>query len=708
MSKQLDGCMGKNPGQLLKTMCPMNCHPTVCGIHVHTEKGKISKITGDVDHPESQGFLCARGKAIADLPDNSRRLTQPLRRAGPRGSGQWEPITWAAALDQIAEASRLVGRERTAIWTGGGSMLNVIGRQLSARFGNLYGCQHWDRSVVCWALGAYGLSFTGILEVNSHEDMAEHSKTILLWGSDVSSQPGTAAWLSRARRNGSKIISIDVRRGTSAKQADESHLVRPGSDSALALAMMRVIVEENLIDQDFVASYTIGYAELVRSLEQWTPEYASDIVGMTPGTIRTLAREYATAKPAMILIGGGSIHKYKGGWLATRNISCLPALTGNLGKPGAGIGPRHRANLRGDRFADITALDRKPAGTYIPNHMESIARAVGEGKVGVLLMLGTNMLSSFADSSTLEQGMDKVNLLVTMDLFSHETTRLKADLVLPGTCWLEEIGIKDTQSHIYLMDKVREAPGECRAVSWVLDKLATRLGIIDYFPWKNQEGAVDAMLAGFDQDRLSVARLRSEGGHYAREAYPVAYVNHRYHTPSGKVEFFSERALSLGLPPLPIYQEPEETPRAQPDKARNYPLIFRQGRTITSFNAWFDEGRALPDLVKAEPFPLLWIHPEDASARAIQSGDTIEMYNERGTFLVRSRVTTDIQPGVVWMRAGWAGINRLTSCTASMSPEAAMAIPGIPGGQAAYEAMVQLRAAPIDKGEKAEVAISRF
>lgn len=680
--------------QPLKTMCPMNCHPTVCGINVHTEKGQISKITGDVDHPESQGFLCARGRAIADLPDSRHRLTQPLRRVGPRGSGKWGPISWAAALDQIADASRLHGREGTAIWTGGGSMLNAIGRQLSARFGNMYGCQHWDRSVVCWALGAYGLSITGILEVNSHEDMADNSRTILLWGADVSSQPGTAAWLSRARRNGSKIISIDVRRGTSAKQADASHLVRPGSDSALALAMMQVIVAENLVDRDFVANHTTGYEKLVQSLDIWTPEYASSIVGMTPEAIRGLAREYATAKPAMILIGGGSIHKYKGGWLSTRTISCLPALTGNLGKPGAGIGPRHRANLRGDRFTDITSANRRPAGKYIPNHMESISQAVSDGKVGVLLLLGTNMLSSFADSSALERGMNGTDLIVTMDLFSHETTRLKADLVLPGTCWLEEIGIKDTQSHIYLMDKVREAPGECRPVSWVLRELATRLAVTDYFPWNDQEGAVDATLAGFDEGRLTVERLRAEGGYLTRETHPVAYENLRFHTPSGKVEFFSERALSLGLPGLPVYQEPEETPRAQPDKARDYPLVFRQGRTITSFNAWFDEGRALPVLAKAEPFPVLWVNPEDAAVRTIKPGDSIEMYNERGTFLAKSRVTTDIPQGVVWMRAGWAGVNRLTSCTASMPPEAAMAIPGIPGGQAAYEAMVQLRAAP--------------
>jgi anaerobic selenocysteine-containing dehydrogenase len=340
--------------------------------------------------------------------------------------------------------------------------------------------------------------------------------------------------------------------------------------------------------------------------------------------------------------------------------------------------------------------------------MESISQAVDDGKIGVLLLLGTNMLSSFADASALEQALNRVNLIVTMDLFAHETTRLKADLVLPGTCWLEEIGIKDTQGHIYLMDKVREAPGQCRPVSWVLRELATRLGVTDYFPWKDQEGAVDAMLAGFDHGRLSVARLRSEGGYHARETHPVAYENQRFHTPSGKVEFFSKRAMSLGLPPLPVYQEPQETPRAQPDKARNYPLVFRQGRTMTSFNAWFDEGRALPRLAKAEPFPLLWIHPEDASARAIQSGDHIEMYNERGAFLVRSRVTADIQPGVVWMRAGWAGVNRLTSCTASMSPEAAMAIPGIPGGQAAYEAMVQLRAAPVDMVEQAEGATATY
>ncbi len=690
--------------RVLKTMCPMNCHPTYCGMEVHVEGGRVVELRGDPTNPDSRGFLCQRGHAAKEIVGNPRRLLEPLARAGPRGSGRWEPISWEQALDRLAGAMRAAGRQRVALWRGHGALVNELNRQLIPRFGNLYGCHHWNSAVVCWGLGAYGLMLTGVPEANTREDMAEHSRTILLWGANVVSQPTTAPSLRAARRRGARVIVIEVRRTETAALADEYHVVRPGSDAALALAMMHVIVAEGLVDRDFVARYTVGFDRLAQSLRERTPEWAAGIVGLPPDTIRALARRYATETPSMIVLGGSTIYKYRSGWLTSRAISCLPALIGNLGIPGGGLGPRHRAFTHGEYYADLTAAERRPPGDYIPSHMASMTQALEAGRIDVLILFGTNMLASFADADRVAAALERVGLVVAHDLFTNETIRRCADLVLPGTAWLEEIGVKDTATHVYLMDRALEPAGQCRSMTWLLRQLAERLGVRDFFPWADQEGAVDALLAAMDGGRLTVERMRREDYRYARRISHVGHPDRRFPTPSGKVEFWSERAAALGLPPLPVYEEPEESPSARPGLAARYPLVFRQGRTFTAFHAFYDEGRALPSLAAAEPQPQLSISPADAAARGIEPGARIELFNDRGAFEATARVTADVPPGVVWMRDGWVGVNRLTSGTACLPPAASSAFERIPGGQASYEALVEVRVATAAQPPAAAVA----
>lgn len=686
--------MPGTPGpRVLKTMCPMNCHPTHCGMQVHIDGGRVARIAGDPTNPDSRGFLCLRGHAAAEILDNPRRLLEPLRRAGPRGGGRWRPVSWEEALDELTRAMRAAGRQRVALWRGHGALVNELNRQLIPRFGNLYGCHHWVSSIVCWALGAYGLMLTGVAEANTREDMAAHSRTILLWGANVVSQPTTAPYLVAARRRGARVVVIDVRRTETARLADEYDLIRPGTDAALALAMMHVIVAEGLVDRGFVARHTIGFDRLAESLRERTPEWAAGVTGLSAGTIRALARRYATETPSMILAGGSSLYKHRSGWLASRAISCLPALTGNLGIPGGGLGPRHRAFTRGESYADITAADRRPRGDYVPSHMAAITQALLEGRIDVLFLLGTNMLASFADANAVSRGLDRVGLVVAHDLFMNETIRRHADLVLPGTAWLEEVGVKDTATHTYLTDQGLEPAGECRSMTWLLRQLAERLAVADFFPWADQAGAVDAVLAAMDGGRLTVARMRREGARYGRRVSPVGHPDRRFPTPSGKVEFWSERARELGLPPLPVYEEPEESPVTQPERAARYPLVFRQGRSFTAFHAFYDEGRALPSLAAADPQPELSINPADAAGRGVEPGTRVMLFNDRGAFEASARVTDDVPPGLVWMRDGWAGVNRLTSGAACLSPDASSALAATPGGQASYEALVEVRPA---------------
>jgi anaerobic selenocysteine-containing dehydrogenase len=297
-----------------------------------------------------------------------------------------------------------------------------------------------------------------------------------------------------------------------------------------------------------------------------------------------------------------------------------------------------------------------------------------------LLLFGTNMLSSFADAARLAEGLGRTDLVVSQDLFMHDTARRFADVVLPGTAWLEQLGCKMTNTHLYLMEQALEPPGETRSLTWILRSLANRLGLPEFFPWATEEAMIDVILGHPSTGYATVADLRAEGGMRAMNISHVAYPDQRYDTPSAQVEFYSERARQLGLPPLPIY---EDLPSS------SYPLTLRQGRTLTHFHSFYDHGRALPSLARLDPTPRLWISPGDAAARGLEDGGPIRIYNERGEFQAYAQVTPRIPSGTVWMRDGWAGLNRLTSGAPAL-PDAAVDIFPFSAGQAAFDAMVEV------------------
>jgi len=669
--------------RVMRTMCPMNCHPTLCGMLVEVEDGRLLSVTGDKENPDSQGFLCIRGQASREIIGNPRRLLHPLVRAR-RGADAWREASWDEALDLIAGRMRAAAREAVGVWSGHGLFANNygtrIGSQLLRRFANLYGCQWWNPTMICWGLGAFGLGLTGALETNTKEDMGAHAALILLWGANLASQPNTGRHLAAARRRGAHIVTIDVRETEAAAQSHEVFLLRPGTDAALALAMMHVVIAEGLLDREFVARHTVGFEALAAHVRQFPPAWAAEVTGIPAERIAGLARRYATTKPAMIVLGGSSMHKGSNGWQGGRAVACLPALTGNLGVPGGGLGPRHGSATHGQALASIAALDRRPPGNYVPNQMSRITEALLERRVRVLLLFGTDMLSSFADAGRVAEGLERAELVVSHDLFLNDTARRCADVVLPSTSWLEEVGSKSTNTHLYLMPRVLDPPGETRSLTWILKELARRLGLAEFFPWEGDEGPIDAILDHPSTGHATVAALRAEGGIRALSISHVAHPDLKFPTASGKLEFYSERALALGLPPLPVY---EELPRSA------YPLAFRQGRTLTHFHGFYDHGRALPTLAQADPGPSLWISPTDAAARGIQDGFPIRLYNERGEFRARAQVTGKIPPGTVWMRDGWEGLNRLTSGRPSI-PDEAVDLFGFSGGQAAFDAMVEV------------------
>jgi anaerobic selenocysteine-containing dehydrogenase len=678
----------EHSAQQITTMCPMNCHPTQCGMTITVQDQTLLTIKGDPKHPESHGFLCQRGHATREIFHNPKRLLTPLRRVGPRGEQHWEACSWDEAMEMMVEAITQTQRDRVGIWRGHGVGTTGINTPMISRFSTLGGFQNWSSSIVCWALGGYGLALTGVLEANAKEDMAANAQTILFWGATFASQPTTAAHLIEAHKRGAHVVQIDTRRTELSPHADQIFLLRPGSDAALALALAHVIIAEDLVDHTFIDTYTLGFAAFAEHLQQFTPAWGAAITGLTAEDIRSLARLYARQTPAMIVLGGSSMFKHQHGWEASRAIACLPALTGQLGKIGTGFGPRHGAYSHSDDYASVLADVIRPQGDYVPSHMASIAEVLDAGKIDVFWLLGSNILSSFADTNHLAQGLSKVKLVVAYDLFMNETIRSSADLILPGTAWLEELGLKQTASHIYLMEQILPPEGETRPLSTILQELASRLSIPDVFPWRDQEDYINALLAAqrmADGQALTVAELRRMGGYWKRSHHsPVAYPDYRFHTPSGKVEFWSERALKVGLSALPSYTEPERTATSA------VPLRFCQGRTLSAFHAFYDEGQALPSLAKANPAPELWIHPRDARKRQLQTGDQIIISNERGQFEAVALVTEAVLRGVVWMRDGWSGLNQLTSGSPVLTKTASDAVAGIPGGQAAYDAWVEV------------------
>jgi anaerobic selenocysteine-containing dehydrogenase len=669
--------------RVIRTMCPMSCHPTLCGMQVEVAGGRLVKVTGDKENPDSQGFLCVRGQSAQEVIDNPNRLLRPLIRHR-RSDTAWQEASWDEALDLIANRMQTAGREAVGIWAGHGvATTNYgtrIGGQLMRRFANLYSCQWWSPAIICWGLGGFGLGLTGILETNTKEDMGQNAALILLWGANLASQPNTARHLIAAKRRGAQILTVDVRHTEAAAQSDEVFLVRPGTDTALALAMMHVVINENLYDQAFVAQHTVGFEALKAHVQAHTPAWAAAATGLAEERIVALARRYASTRPAMIVIGGSSMHKGANGWQAGRAIACLPGLTGNVGKPGSGFGPRHGSSSHGQALASITADDSRLPGHYIPSQMPRITAALQEGQIQVLLLFGTNMLSSFADSNALATGLERVGLIVCHDLFMNDTARRFADVVLPGTAWLEELGAKMTNTHLYLMERALPAPGETRSLTQILRDLAARMGLKTFYPWATEEGAIDAILQHPSTGYATVHALRAEGGIRALNISHVAHPDLRFSTPSGKIEFYAERAAALGLPPLPVYTDVRIAPQQ---------LVLAQGRTLTHFHAFYDHGRALPTLARLDAEPCVWLSPADAAARGVTHGAPILLSNARGHFAVRAHVTDRVPAGTAWIRDGWEGLNRLTSGRPSI-PDAAVDTFSFAAGQAEFETFVEV------------------
>ena len=437
--------------------------------------------------------------------------------------------------------------------------------------------------------------------------------------------------------------------------------------------------------------------------------------GIAADRIAALARRYASTRPAMIVLGGSSMHKGANGWQASRAIACLPGLTGNVGIPGAGFGPRHGGACHGRGLGNITAPERRKPGTAMPNQMSAITAALRAGQIDNLLLMGTNMLSSFADSGALREGLARTRMIVSYDLFLNDTARQYADVVLPATAWLEELGCKATNTHLYLMPRALPPAGETRSLHDLVKVLAERLKLEGFYPWSSEDEVVNAVLNHPCTGPATVASLSAQGGIAAMNVSHVANPKLEFDTPSGKIEFYSAQAELLGLSALPDHDERSnddqangdplpsgELHRLTPNRAPNLPLTLAQGRTLTHFHSFYNNGRELPTLARRETEPHLWLSEPDAASRKIMHGALVRMFNHQSSMTARAHVTDRIEAGTLWMRDGWPGLNSLSEGQ-SVLPDSAVDKFGFAAGQATYATRVEVELAG---AELADVAMA--
>lgn len=675
------------------TVCPHNCWPVNCGLRVEVEDGVLIGLEGNPHHDFSRGRLCVKGQASGEIQRAPERLTHPLRRVGPRGSGHWEAVSWEAALQAIASrmgANLAAGRpEANALYHSHGNIVQRVNwKVLTPRFANLLGLTHWDGNFPCWYDVGLAQSLTGYWGLHDPVESGQFADALVNWAQDpAASQANLVPYLLQVRDRGGEVVTVDPRVSQTAALSTWHLRPRPGSDTWLANGVAGLMLRQGLVDAEAMTALGEGfeaYRDHVLALE---PRAAAQACELRLEDLERLAHLYGGGRPVATNLSRGALGKRWNGVQMVRAILCLAALGGQIGRQGGGViwGEAVDWNL------DLQARDRRPQGiNYPPNNHGAIDVALEEGRIDTFLVVGGNPLSQWPHVNRLRKQLARVPLVVVNDLFLNHTAREVADFVLPATSWLEELGLRTSHSRIYLMDKALEPAGACREASDWMNDLARRLGVNDYFPWPDKEACLEACLASAARQGATVAELRRHPEGIPARVAAIPYADGKFQTPTGRFAFYSHAAESLGLPPLPTPEEAPESPAGNPALAARFPLRLLSERRNTHFHSFHDSHRVLPTLRALEPEPLLHVHPLDASGRGIPDGALAILFNDRGEARVRVEWTTELQPGQVGLNDAWPELNLLTDACCPV-PGAVTAATGL-GGQPAYQdTLVDLR-----------------
>ena len=658
--------MAESSTRVLKSVC-RSCHGG-CGTLLHVTDGKLTKVVGDRDSPLNKGRLCPIGTATLDLVYHPDRLKHPLRRSGARGEGKWERISWDEALGEIAERLQTIKRDwgAEAIAMGTGTGRHHI--RWVSRFGHALGTPNWCEPgfAQCFhpRVNTTLLTF-GDFPVCDFTS-GTSPKCIVYWGHNpvISGPDGETRFNAlESLESHPKIIVIDPRRTRLAKQADLWLQLRPGTDDALALAMLHTIIEERLHDAAFVAQWTHGFEALAQRVKACSPEWAAPITWVPAEKIRSAARLYAQTRPSM-MEWGCAIEHTPNCIQTVRAVSMLPALTGNIDVPGGwvfgmkGLGrfPSLIENLSPEMSAKRLGADRfkmlSGEGADLPAaHIPTLLKAMREGvpyPVKAFLVFGNNTLTTYGNARQVHESLLKLDLLVVADLFMTPTAEL-ADIVLPAAAWPELnqlAGLPTIAANVVLAQQKAVQIGECKADEEIFIELARKMNLS--LCTEPLDEVLEGQLA--NGCGITLSELRERGFHQPAFRYEK-YKDGGFKTPTGKIELYATRLEAMGYDPLPYYQEPPESPLATPEVAKNFPLVLTTGARISFF--FNSEHRQLKQLRKAHPEPLVEIHPDTAEPLGIKNGDWVWIETLRGKIRQKARVTEEIDPRVIHVEHGW-------------------------------------------------------
>ena len=699
--------------KIVHAACPHDC-PDACGVLITVEDGRAIKIQGDPAHPVTRGFLCAKVAKYLDRVYSPDRVLYPMRRVGekgPKGSrtyapperaGEpspdtqgWKRITWDEALHEICLRFKQIvaefGSEAILPYSYGGNLAVLNGGAMDRRFFHRLGASQLDRTI-CSKAGEAGLKSVLGVKLGTEPEQFRHSRYIVAWAANIHGN-NVHLWpfIEEARRQGAKLVVIDPYRTRTAACADWYLPINPGTDAALALGMMHVIIKEGLYDADYVAKQTQGFDQLRQTVQAYPPERVAAWTGISAADVGKLAREYATTRPAVIRLNYG-VQRSEGGGMATRAVTMLPCITGSWKEVGGGLqlstSGAYKFNDHDLERPDLMAKSLGRSARVV--NMVELGKALNtltDPPIKALFVYNSNPAAVCPSHNEVIEGLRRSDLFtVVHEQFFTDTTDY-ADIVLPATTFFEQKDMLKAYGHYFVQmsDQAIDPLGECRSNVELFRALAAQMGFEDECFAESVEQMMDTALdsknpwlKGIDRARLEKEahiRLnfgsktsgdRSQVSGVNGNGHAVAFLpfaNGGFETPSGKAELYSESLKKLGLDPVVEFVPPAESRHS--GQAKAFPLELLARKADNFLNSTFSN---LPSVQEMENPGLLEMNCVDASARGIADGDTVRAFNRRGEVLLTAKVDGAVQPGVVSAQLFWAklssggkNINVLTS-----------------------------------------------
>jgi anaerobic selenocysteine-containing dehydrogenase len=635
---------------------------SACGINAHVEDGRLVRVSAMKEHPVHR--LCVKASAIADWIYSPKRITKPLKKL----NGEWQETSWDDALGIIAARLGELKAEygpKSLVVHQGEPLIGTEVPRMAIRFCSLFGTPNYTSGAsLCFVAKAIGHGLSVNRRMFPLSPSYKKTRCVVVWGRNPEeSKVGEEFEVLAAQKRGAKLIVVDPRVTRLAKKAGLHIQLRPGTDGALALALMNVIITEELYDKDFVEKWTLGFDKLKEHVKGYSPEAVAGITGISADKIKQFARIYATTKPATITQGVSLDHCING-VQNSRAVSILIAITGNLDVAGGNTYsyPLPQTSLRvkgrvkveeaiGADYPIFTKFVSETTAMPVPD-------AILTGKpypVKALIVQACNPVITWPDSGKVVKALEKLDFLVVSDLFMTETAEM-ADIFLPAAAFLEKKIIMDYATKgtplFMLGQKAIEPPPECKEDWWVWAELGCKMGYADYFPWRDSD---ELLLYLLKPTGITLQQLeQNPGGIIYGDERQRKYEEEGLATPSGRVELFSPTLAAYGYDPLPTFAPPAKPPV-------EYPFNLITGTRTVAFT--HSQYRDIDRLRKLAPEPLAEINPQSAKELGIADGERIVVETANGSITLKAKVTPDILPGVVSLQHGWAeaNVNLLTS-----------------------------------------------